>query len=142
VSALLGVFGAAWVARCAVRRDAARARLGVLGLGAAYAVALAGNLDPVDLWAAGYGALLLLVAEAAHAAAGLPDLGAADAATRGRYSQAVAAAVLGGFGVGELLVAVAGSGGSGGAEITALGVAAAAAALAVLALAARRTAAE
>lgn len=137
---MIGGSGAAWLARCGLRDDAARVWLGVVALGAAYAVALLGGIDPVDGWAAVYGALLLVVAELAYAAAGLPDLGVADSATRGRYSQVAAAAVLAGLGLAALLVAAAGSGGSGGAEISALGVAAAAGALGLLALAARRTA--
>jgi len=126
------------MARCAARRQADPVWLGIAGLGAAYTVALLGNVDATDAWAAAYGALLLLTAELAHAAAGAPDLGVADAATRGRYWRAVAVALLGGFGAAELLLAAASSGGRAGAEATALGMPCAAAALALLAVTARR----
>ncbi len=141
LAAALGVAGTAWLLRCALRRQPGPLWLGVAALGVAYAVALAAGVDPVDPWAALYAALLLLTAELAHAAAGLPDLdpGVADAASRGRYLAALAAAVAAGFGVAELMLAAAESGGTGGAEVTALGTAAAAAALALLATTARRT---
>jgi hypothetical protein len=141
LSAALGVAAMAWIVRCAQRRAPALLWLGVAALGLAYATALVSAIDPVDVWAAAYAALLLLVAELGHAAAGTPDMEVSDPATRGRYMRAVAAAVVGGFGVAELLLAAAGAGGSGGAEVTALGVACAAAALALLAATARRTAA-
>lgn len=138
VSAAAGVAGTVWIARCGLRRDAASVWPGVAAVGAAYVVALLANVDAVDTWAAGYAALLLLVAELAHAAAGMPEMRSADAASRVRYSRVVLAAMLGGFGAAELMVAASSSGGSGGAQVTALGVAAAAAALGVLAAGARR----
>jgi hypothetical protein len=140
LSAALGVAGTVWIARCARRRVPALLWLGVAALGLAYATALVSDVEPVDGWAALYAALLLLVAELGHAAAATPDLDIADPATSGRYLRALAVAVIGGFGVAELLLAAAGAGGSGGAEVTALGVASATAALALLAAAARRTA--
>lgn len=137
-SAAAGAAGTAWIARCGVRRDATTVWPAVAAVGAAYVVALLAGVDAVDTWAAGYAALLLLVAELAHAAAGVPEPGIADAASRVRYSRVAVAATLGGFGAAELLVAASSSGGSGGAQVTALGVAAAAGALGVLAAAARR----
>jgi hypothetical protein len=138
LSGALGLAGTAWIARCIQRRAATLLWLGVAALALAYAVALVSDVAPVDVWAAAYGAALLLIAELAHAAAGAPDLDVADPASRGRYAAAVAMAVLGGFGAGMLLLAAASAGGSGGAEVTALGAACAAAALALLAAAARR----
>ena len=135
LSGALGITGMLWIAR-----GASRAWLGVAALATAYAVALAGNIESLDLWAAPFAALLLLTAELAYAAAGEPDMASADAATRGRYLRTVVAAVLAGFGAAALMLAAASSGGSGGAEVTALGIASAAAALAVLATTARRTA--
>ena len=126
--------GAVWLSRCTVRL----AWVGVAAVAGAYAVALVGNVDPVDPWAAAVAALLLLTAELGHAAAGVPRLDAGDAASRGRYAAAVASATLGGAGVAALLLAAAAAGGSGGAEVTALGGACAAAVLALLATTARR----
>lgn len=138
LSAALGAAATAWIWRCVAQRAPALVWLGVAALVVAYAIALTSDVPVVDVWAAGYGAVLLLLAELAHAAAGAPALEPADSATRGRYLRAVALATLAGFGVAMLLLAAASAGGSGGAEVTALGGAAAAAVLALLAAAARR----
>jgi hypothetical protein len=138
LSAGLGAAGMAWLTRCALRRDASAPLWpGIAGLGAAYTAALLGNVGATDAQAALYAVVLLLAAELAHAATGTPDLGRADRASRVRYSRTLAATLLAGFGLSELLLAAAGSGGSGGAQVTALGVAAAAAALGLLTVAAR-----
>jgi len=137
----LGLAAVAWLVRCTWRRDVAWLSAGIGGLAVAYAVSLVAAVNAVDAWAAVYAALLLLVTESAHAAAGAPDQGFADPATRGRYALAAGVAVLAGFGVAALMLAAAGSGGAGGAEVTALGAASAAAALALLAATARRAAA-
>jgi len=138
LSGALGLAATAWLVRCMRRGDVSRLWPGIAALAVAYAVSLEAAVSAVDTWAAVYAALLLLVTEAAHAAAGAPDLGVADPATRGRYAAAVGVALPAGFGVAELMLAAAGSGGTGGAEVTALGAACAAAALALLAATARR----
>jgi hypothetical protein len=140
IAAATGLAGVAWTAVCARRRRSGHAWLGAAALVAAYTVSLLGGVDAVDAWAAGYAALVLLVGEAGHAAAGAPDLEIAEAAVLRHHARTLAVAVLAGFGVAELLLAAAGAGGRGGPEATALGVAAAAAALAVLAVAGRRAA--
>lgn len=144
LSALLGVLGAAWITVCAVRlRDARLTWLGIAALAAAYAVALASDVEPVDAWTAAVAALLLLTAELSHAAAGTPHLDRRDdPAILGRYARSVVAALLGATGIAALLLAAASQGGSGGAEVTALGAACAAAALALVAATAGRTSTE
>ena len=133
LSGAFGAGGTLWIAR-----RASHAWLGIAALATAYAVALAGNIESLDLWAAPFAALLLLTAELAYTAAGEPDMESADPATRGRYLRTGAVAAIAGFGVAALMLAAASSGGSGGAEVTALGIACAAAALGLLAAVARR----